>query len=145
MKVDNRKFKFINPKLQISLIVFICLIFLINFIVVSCASYFGYEVFKDRLVELGLDTGAKLHFILENQLWMILSAIAFFSVVFLLVSLIITYIFSHRIAGPIYRLSEELENMIKNRELKDITFRKDDYFQEIPEQFNKLKKVLEDK
>ena len=47
-------------------------------------------------------------------------------------------IFSHRIVGPIYRLEQELENMIATGEKRKIHFRKHDAFQALADKVNYL-------
>ena len=50
---------------------------------------------------------------------------------------------SHRIAGPIYRMQKELQDMSEEKpvELRAIQFRKKDYFPELAETFNHLVEV----
>ena len=49
---------------------------------------------------------------------------------------------SHRIAGPVYRMKKDLERMTADNQaqLKEIHFRKGDYFPELAEAFNALVK-----
>lgn len=53
----------------------------------------------------------------------------------LLVSLVITIYFSHKVAGPIYRIKEYFKNFDPNNK-KPIVFRKGDFFDELPEIIN---------
>ncbi len=48
---------------------------------------------------------------------------------------------TNRIAGPIYRLKIHMENMIAGKEVEDVVFRKNDYFKDLAETFNKLNRV----
>ncbi len=43
---------------------------------------------------------------------------------------------SHRIAGPIYRMVQELERMKEEGRLNRVRFRKGDYFTELGDAFN---------
>ncbi|MBN21464.1 MAG: hypothetical protein CL678_09280 [Bdellovibrionaceae bacterium] len=46
-------------------------------------------------------------------------------------------LFSHRIAGPIYRIKKHMDDTSKGKqELKKIHFRDDDFFQELAESYN---------
>ena len=45
---------------------------------------------------------------------------------------------SRRVAGPIYRMKTDLENMTDNENVREIKFRKGDYFQELSKSFNKF-------
>ncbi|WP_158320226.1 hypothetical protein [Bdellovibrio bacteriovorus] len=53
------------------------------------------------------------------------------------VLMIFSYIFSHRIAGPIHRMKMWLERISKGEDAGDLSFRKDDFFSELPELANK--------
>ena len=44
--------------------------------------------------------------------------------------------FSHRIAGPIYRINNLLKEMAQNGEVKHVQIRKTDFFQELPQNIN---------
>jgi len=52
--------------------------------------------------------------------------------------LFIAYKITHVIVGPFDRISEDLENRIKNRSNKPITLRKNDKFKPLVEKINKL-------
>ncbi len=52
---------------------------------------------------------------------------------------------SHRIAGPIFRLNSSLKKMAKGSFDERITFRKNDYFQEIAANFNDMAQTLEER
>lgn len=70
------------------------------------------------------------YYLYTNMLWSILFVIIF--------ALVFGVIQSHRIAGPLYRLKLELRKMKAQKKLQNISFRKDDYFQEIPAEFNEM-------
>ena len=53
-----------------------------------------------------------------------------------LVLIIFGILLSHKIAGPVYRMTEDLKEMIKNKETKEVHFRKGDFFIELTETFN---------
>ena len=54
-------------------------------------------------------------------------------------------LFSHRIAGPLYRLRMHLDQQRKEKKLKPLHFREADFFQEIPESYNHMIESLESK
>jgi hypothetical protein len=51
---------------------------------------------------------------------------------------------SHRISGPLYHLKKYLDES-NPEEIRPLKFRKNDFFQEIPESFNKFVKRFSDK
>ncbi|MCD6459837.1 hypothetical protein J7L67_04125, partial [bacterium] len=50
---------------------------------------------------------------------------------------------SHKIAGPIFRLNSSLKNLAKGKYEERIKFRKNDYFQEIADNFNRMAESVE--
>jgi hypothetical protein len=75
--------------------------------------------------------------------WSILSAS-----IIVLVGLLFTYDvvrFSHRIVGPLYRFRKYLKAIVDGEELTLMTLRKDDFLQELKDQFNEVLKVLEER
>ncbi len=50
---------------------------------------------------------------------------------------------SHRIAGPIFRLNKSLKNLASGHFDERITFRKQDYFHEVAENFNHMADFIE--
>lgn len=52
---------------------------------------------------------------------------------------------SHRIAGPIFRLNKSLKNITKGNYDERLSFRKNDYFQEIAKNFNDMADSFENK
>lgn len=58
---------------------------------------------------------------------------------------IISVIFSHRIAGPIYRLRKSIEMLSEGKDIPSFAFRKRDEFQEVAASFEKLRKFIKEK
>lgn len=50
---------------------------------------------------------------------------------------------SHRIAGPIFRLNASMKKLARGQFNERVTFRKNDYFQEVASNFNSLAQTLE--
>jgi hypothetical protein len=51
-------------------------------------------------------------------------------------------LFSHRIAGPIYRLNQQMEKDAKLREVNLVSFRKGDFFPELAGSYNVLSRAM---
>ena len=58
---------------------------------------------------------------------------------------IISLIYSHRIAGPIYRLKKAIEAMQEGKEISFIKVRPSDEFQDLAESLEKLRVILKNK
>ena len=62
-------------------------------------------------------------------------------VVFFLISIVLiasVTLLSHRIAGPLYRLTKHMQETSSYNDLKDVHFRKNDFFPEIANNFNQM-------
>lgn len=46
--------------------------------------------------------------------------------------------FSHRVVGPLIRLRNEMRNLASGAEVQPIRFRKDDYWHELADEFNRI-------
>lgn len=60
-----------------------------------------------------------------------------------IITLVTCYIgikLSHRVAGPIYRMTKHLEELNEKGESKEVKFRENDYFLELQDEFNKFVK-----
>ncbi|HBI42055.1 MAG TPA: hypothetical protein DDY78_04240 [Planctomycetales bacterium] len=53
--------------------------------------------------------------------------------------------FSHRIVGPLYRFRKYLKAIVDGEELALMKLRKDDFLQELKDEFNEVLKVLEER
>ena len=52
---------------------------------------------------------------------------------------------SHKIAGPIFRLNSSLKNLAKGKYEERLKFRKNDYFQEVADNFNRMAESVENR
>lgn len=46
-------------------------------------------------------------------------------------------LYSHRIAGPVYRFQKYLKNKVEGKDVGELSFREEDYFPELAESLNK--------
>jgi hypothetical protein len=73
---------------------------------------------------------------IQAQEVMFADSMALYVLIALGVSLIITIILSHKVAGPVYRLKKYFEEFDRDNP-RDLSFRKGDFFNDIPEIVNK--------
>jgi signal transduction histidine kinase len=68
------------------------------------------------------------------------SKILVFSIIFLFFVFILLYglYLTNRIAGPLYRLKKQMENLLEGKDAEDLQFRKNDFFKEFSGLFNRL-------
>ena len=143
----NRKFQnyFVNPRFQWTYIRHALVLAVIVLAVVFTSNYFFFAKFAAKGRELGLPPEhVFFQFISAQQADMLKLMSATGGVVFLMI-VIQGIRSSHRIAGPLYRLDQDLQAMAKAGELKHVRFRKKDFFLEIPLAFNELVDVINKK
>jgi sensor histidine kinase YesM len=128
----RRRILLINPPFQLRF----------SFYVISwiCALSFIYptliyELYDSFYRYLAKDpNGPMLSILKENRedmiFWLVMMQVFFLSLTFF-----ISVFLSHRIAGPIYKLSKAL-NDLRNGKLNKIYFRKFDHFKELAEEYN---------
>jgi methyl-accepting chemotaxis protein len=71
-----------------------------------------------------------------NSIFAITAVVAFAIIPFL------GLLFSHRVAGALYKLESHIDRVAETGELRDVQFRKGDYFPELAESFNRMMAAL---
>lgn len=141
----QRKFKsyIINPRFQLKMII----VFLIPLVGVSLANYVAMKLFFSNFMAQGLSAGFPIDHVffefLEKQREALSRFLGFSFTFALLIFFIVGFYFSHKIAGPLYRLRKSFEKMREQKRLESVTFRDGDYFQDVKDEFNSLVKDLE--
>lgn len=74
----------------------------------------------------------------EMMLWL-----AFLQVTFVVMTFLLSILLSHRIAGPLYKLAQAM-NEVAHGKLPRITFRKADHFKELAAGFNRMAESIHD-
>lgn len=149
MAGQNRKKRsiLINPKFQWTLIGYAA--FMATLILLTVYGLFSYGFHE--FIQLGNQAGLPPEHVYfqfvqmqENSFNRVLFALAIIIGIFLIVG---GLYLSHRIAGPIYRMQKELRKMIEENhgELKEIHFRKGDFFPELSATFNEFVEVWKKK
>ncbi len=136
----QRKIILINPKFQWLFIAYTALIS-----VVILSAFYGVFIFSFyKLNEMGIRSHLPpdhIYFeilrIHKVYLTRVLAGLFVFTSAILVFS---GMIFSHRIAGPIYRMQTDLLNMVADQsgKIKMIHFRKKDFFKELAAAFNQF-------
>jgi hypothetical protein len=134
---NQRFFKnlLIYPKMQIKYTLFnvaICLV-----LIVAYSSVF-YAFIKENyfaFIELGfLDDAVKTQMYSElHKVYQILFVSSF---LFLILIVYVSISFSHRVAGPIYKMTKVLKEMRESNAVTKISLRKNDEFKELCEEIN---------
>ena len=138
MTVKERTLKniLINPSFQLRLLSYFSIMFLISTASLYSTTYLFFWNMKQKGLTVGIPEGHVYYQFLQNQkhdldlLFIGLAAVNFFLL------LTVGFILSHRIAGPLYKVKQFLEN--PDEEGK-ITLREKDFFKELEPLLNELK------
>ena len=134
MAANQRKIIVINPQFQVRLGIYLLIIVLLSSIIYP---FTIYNILADVInnVKPFIPSVADEFETKKNSLILILALwhLGSCSIIFILCIFI-----THRIAGPLFKLTNYLKGLDSATEIKPLRFRKGDYFQEIPEALNSL-------
>ncbi len=141
MLVNKRRNYLINKNFQFKFILYTLIPSLFSLTIF----YICINFYFSKLIAQGKNSGLQLehpYFALINDHKIFMNSLFLIGSFFLLVFFCIWgLIISHKIAGPLYRLTKFFED-INSQEFKGkISFRPGDFFQEIPAAINKWMKV----
>lgn len=138
MSANKRSVFLINKNFQLKFVGLFFGLSLFSFIIFYFSNLYFFHRFKSMGVDMGLTEGHIFFaFIQQQQNEMTL---IFLTTVMIASSLMIIggIWLSHKVAGPLYRLHQELSKMKEQGHLSQVHFRKGDFFPEIPEAFNQV-------
>ena len=133
-----RKTYFVNPRLQLQLILAANVLALISVAMISTLVFYNQSLLESYkgLLNLPRDHPFLVATAQREQTFLLMC---------LLIGVIQFAIFnataiflSHRIAGPLYRLERHLHEVGEGKEPKDVKFRKGDLYQHLAEACNKV-------
>jgi hypothetical protein len=128
----QRKIYLVNPSFQIKFSLFICLILFCASLIYPLTIYELMEGFMASIAKTNPEVAESLGDKRQNLI--ILLCLWHLGVTGL--SFIIGNFWSHRIAGPIYKIQKFLAGIRNNMDYGKLYFRKGDYFKELSEDFN---------
>ena len=142
--MNRRKSFLIYPKFQLGFIIKMFIMALFNsLVIVTCMRFFFKDLLK-KAMEEGLGVESPLVQFIQGQYDQFFIITLISVVVSSLLITIFGVFISHRIAGPLYRLQQDIEQMVSTKEYKTIFFRKGDHFQELRLSVNKLIKQFKE-
>jgi hypothetical protein len=136
-RINQRKVLLINRSFQLSILGWVLLLALLLIGVFYAANWWFFHSFTQLAVKANLPPGhVFFRFMAEQQ--------SFMNKIFVVASVFSTatiifggLVLSHRVAGPLFRLTQHLRAH-DPRSVTPIRFRKRDYFPEIEEAFNEF-------
>jgi len=136
MKKDRRIKVLINPAFQIKFVGFFITFFVLNFLVIVGAIRYSFFKFGDIGMSLNLPQDHAFFELLRNQESQILILILLSTIIAIIIAFIGGVYLSHKVAGPIKNICSQFEKAREQSTRPQINIRKDDFFQELPEQIN---------
>ena len=136
----NRQVILINKPFQLSIVGFFTFLAFLTIIIFYAAMWRMFDHFIQEGKMLGLPDGHAFYAYLQEQLSTLNLFFGITSAVILATFVIGGLYLSHRVAGPIYRFCQMLDEMSEEHQAHPISFRQKDYFPELAEKFNQFLK-----
>ena len=136
-KYDSARRNFlINPKFQITFLGYMFLIATLNIFLLFAANKYFFSTYYQEALDAGLNTNHMFFAFLHRQqafmLWVTLGV----SVLSTLLVVVGGLIISHKVAGPMYRLTGHMKRVAEGETESGVTFRDKDFFPEVAEAYN---------
>jgi sensor histidine kinase YesM len=126
----------INPSFQLSFIKHSVFLALLTLAIFYSANLYHFWEFKNKGLNAGLSSDhVFFEFLNQQQRAMDYTFVAIAALAFVIIAAYGLFL-SHRVAGPIYRLTQYLKNFKAETETKPLKFREDDYFADLAEAVN---------
>ena len=148
----KRKVVLIDKEFQLRFIGrFILMVFVVTLLI--AISLYGYYYFKFKaggislsrfIIETGNFSTSSRGMYMTDRFELILIPMAITFLAFILLSFIFGIVYSHKLAGPIYRLEKSLIQIIEGERDFEVRLRKGDQFKKFEILLNKLLKKLGD-
>lgn len=134
----RRRDYLINPRFQLSLIFFFCILALFAIVVFYAENLYIFDRFTSEVgsEELLQDPAIQGMIAEESRRMTLVFGITSFSV--LLMMVVGGLVLSNRVAGPLHRLQKHMKQISSRSTDQGVSFRKHDYFQELATSYNEL-------
>ena len=134
MKINKRKIKFVNSRLQRNLLILVFVSATIPAAIIAVCMY--YMIFNMVAWQIGIPEAIAYNVLPVAQRVSTILMISLPVVLFLI--LLIALEISHKVAGPLVRLERELDDIIEGKKESCINVRKGDEFESLVHRINKL-------
>ncbi len=142
--LNNRKFKslLISPKFQLKVIGVFVSLFVLNTLVLYLGMLHFFSKFDEMGQKLSLPPHHSFYKFLSQQQSEMLIILFSVTTIILILMILFGFLLSHKIAGPMYRLSRhivaETEKLSgsSNESISPIKFRKNDFFLNVQDEMN---------
>ena len=124
----KRRIYLINPRFQLKFSLFI------SILIVGVMLIYPYTLYQ--IIERLISQSELQASLLESKREALMITLVAWQFGYTLLVFIVCIFFSHKIAGPLFKLNKHLNKITRNEEVETIAFRKGDYFHEIADSFN---------
>ena len=136
-KINLRKVILINRNFQLSLLFKISLMGVLIEGIFYSANFYFFKKMEDQAIQAGLNPDNIFFQYLDTQK-VLMNKVFLISTILTIVVIVWGGLYlSHKVAGPLYRLTQHMKNFNINN-IEPVKFRKGDYFPEIEETFNEF-------
>lgn len=136
----KRRIYLINPGFQLKFSFLICLLLFLSSLIYPLAIYDLINQIVTSIAPKFPDAAVRLA---EKRNLLIL-ILALWQLGFTALVFIICIFFSHKIAGPLYKLTKYLNGIRNGQQIEKLYFRNGDYFHEIATEFNKTFEAIQE-
>lgn len=145
MKKEKRSKILINPSFQLRFIFYYISAVLLSISIFYLAElYFFNQMFKEG-IELNLPANHVYFKLIVKQKMFMTKIFAITALFVTIILFVFGLLLSHRIAGPFIKLNNYFKKLGKGEPTGKISFRKNDFFQEIPNSYNEMWDYLEER
>jgi len=109
------------------------------FILVLFALFIGFEVY---ITVWPVVSGIISKDLMSFVRYQILFRLAFFALPILFVVVVFSIVFTHRIAGPLFRIEKTIERLVQGEEVEDVRLRKGDELHGLASTLNELIRMI---
>ena len=136
-KINLRKVILINRNFQLSLLFKISLMGVLIEGIFYSANFYFFKKMEDQAIQAGLNPDNIFFQYLDTQK-VLMNKVFLISTILTIVVIVWGGLYlSHKVAGPLYRLTQHMKNFNINN-IEPVKFRQGDYFPEIEETFNEF-------
>ena len=136
----RRKVYFINPRFQFKFSLFMGILIVLSNIAYPIIIY----QYIEYLIDFVNSISTFKDFNLEKERQQVITLLLASSIIYAALIGILCVFFSHKIAGPLYKLKMFLNGIRQGGPIGEVHFRKGDYFLEIADEVNKTIAYLQD-
>jgi sensor histidine kinase YesM len=133
-----RKIYLINPQFQMRFVAFSIVSSLLVIILVAGMQYYFFHHYQSMGIQNGIPSDHIFFEFLREQRNFITIALVILAAAITAVQVILGILFSHRVAGPLYRMNRHMQEVASGSEKLTFQVRDGDYFSELADNFNTM-------